>query len=569
MKNTVATIICMYCILSSFAQTSRRYDVVINEIMANPGGAPGLPEAKYVELYNASATAINLRNWTVSDGSNTAKINTDFVLQPDSFIVISSSSGKTLLSPITNVISVTNFPTLRLNGDMIALRSDDGILIHAIQYDRSWYDNEVKAAGGWSLEMIDAKNPCSGKSNWKAGTDGTGGTPGSRNSIAGNNADTDSPAILRVFATDSVHVFISFSEPLDSTVSSGISNYQLNENTIVKAEPQAPLFNTVLLTLSGQLSPKKIYSLTVKNITDCKGNPIAVHTVQLALTAIANANDIVINEVLFNAPDDGAEYVELYNHSNNGVNLKELFITTRNSSGNLNALKRLSEEDIIFFPGAYKVLSGDIEAVKKKYIIKDENALLQVASMPALPNSGGDIVVLNVQGDIIDELVYAEDWHFPLISNYGGVALERIDNKALTQNKNNWHSAAASAGYGTPGYQNSQLMPAETVKGDIKIDPPVFSPDGDGYNDFLVINYAFPSPGYICNITVFDGAGRAVKYIVRNGLCGISGFFKWDGLDEKNQRLGMGIYVVLVEVYNLQGKTKQFKQAVTLARRFN
>ncbi|MFT3949455.1 MAG: lamin tail domain-containing protein [Agriterribacter sp.] len=566
MKNTTVLLMCMICTIQTFAQ--QRYDVIINEIMANPGDAPGLPEAKYIELYNASTTALNLRNWTISDNSSTAKINTDFVLQPDSFIVISSSSGKTMLSFITNVISVTNFPTLRVNGDMIVLRSDEGILIHAVQYDKSWYGNEVKADKGWSLEMIDAKNPCSGKSNWKVCVDSKGGTPGLRNSIAGNNPDTASPAILRVFAADSLHVLVRFSEPVDSIISSNINNYQLNGNTIVKAEPQAPLFNIVLLTLSNKLSPQKIYSVTVKNITDCKGNLTASDNAKLALTTIANANNIVINEVLFNAPDDGSEYVELYNHSLNAINLKELFITTRKSAGNLNALKRLSEEDMVFFPGEYKVLSEGIEAVKKKYIIKDENALLQVTSMPALANSGGDIVVLNVQGDIIDELEYTEAWHFPLISNYSGVALERINDKAPTQDKNNWHSAAASAGYGTPGYQNSQLMAAETVKGTINVEPPVFSPDGDGYNDFLVINYSFPLPGYVCNITAFDGAGRAVKYIVRNGLCGTSGFFKWDGLDEKNQKLPMGIYIVLIEVFNTEGKTKKFKQAVTLARRF-
>jgi len=33
--------------------------------------------------------------------------------------------------------------------------------------------------------------------------------------------------------------------------------------------------------------------------------------------------------------------------------------------------------------------------------------------------------------------------------------------------------------------------------------------------------------------------------------------------------LPVGVYVVLAEVFNLQGKTKQFRQAVTLARRLN
>lgn len=567
MKNTCTLLMCLICTLQTFAQ--QRYDVVINEIMANPPSAPGLPEAKYIELYNASGQEIQLKGWTLSDGSSTAIIKTDFLLMPDNFVVISSSAGSALLSAFTKCISVTNFPTLRVNGDLIVLRSDEGVLIHAVQYDRSWYGNEVKADKGWSLEMIDAKNPCSGQSNWKASADNKGGTPGSRNSVAGNNPDTDSPYIWRVFVTDSLHVLVSFSEPADSLASSNINNYQLNESSITKAEPQTPLFNAVLLTLSGKLSAQKIYSLTVKNIIDCKGNLTSLNTAKLALTTLAGANNIVINEVLFNAPDDGAEYIELYNHSSAAINLKDLFITTRNSSGNLNALKRLSEEDVLFFPGEYKVLSSDMDAVKKKYIIQEEATLIPVASMPALPNSSGTIVLLNVQGDIIDELQYDEKWHFQLISNNKGVALERVNDKAPTQDKNNWHSASASSGYGTPGSQNSQLMASEMVKGEINMDPSVFSPDGDGYNDFLIINYTFPSPGYVCNITAFDGAGRAVKYIVRNGLCGTSGFFKWDGLDEKNQKLQMGIYVLLVEVYNTEGKTKKFKQAVTLARRLN
>lgn len=567
MKNTYTLLTCLFCAIQTFAQ--QRYDVVINEIMANPSSAPWLPAAKYIELYNASAQPVQLKGWTLSDGSNAAMIKTDFLLMPDSFAVISSSAGATLLSAFTKVISATSFPTLRVNGDLIFLRSNKGVLIHAVQYDRSWYGNEVKAAGGWSLEMIDPKNPCSGKSNWKAGTNSNGGTPGYKNAVAANNPDTVPPDVLRVFTTDSQHLLITFNEPLDSTIASNDHLYQFNDNniTIVKAVPQAPMMNAVLLTLSDPLSPQKIYTLSIKNIADCRGNIASAQTVKTALPLIAKANEIVINEVLFNAPDDGAEYIELYNHSNNAINLKALFITTRNNGGNLNALKRLSEEDMLFFPGEYKVVSSDIDAIKKKYIIKDEAALIPVTSIPALPNSSGTIVLLNMQGDIIDELQYDEKWHFQLISNNKGIALERIHDKAPTQDKNNWHSASASSGYGTPGYQNSQLMADEMVKGEIKIDPLVFSPDGDGYNDFLLVNYSFPSPGYVCNITAFDGLGRPVKYIVRNGLCGTGGFFKWDGLDEKNQKLPVGIYVVLVEVFNTDGRSKKVKYAVTLARR--
>ena len=145
--------------------------------------------------------------------------------------------------------------------------------------------------------------------------------------------------------------------------------------------------------------------------------------------------------------------------------------------------------------------------------------------------------------------------------------MERIDYNEPTQDKNNWHSAAASAGYGTPTYQNSQFRANEQLQGGISISPKVFSPDNDGHDDFLTIAYQFSEPGYVCNITVFDARGRTIRYLVRNGICGTTGYFRWDGLDEKNQQTGMGIYIVLTEVYNLKGKTKKFKQVATLARK--
>ena len=569
MKNTLLCVLTLCCFSYIHAQPPARYDVLIHEIMANPSSPPGLPDFKYIELFNASRHSHNLNGWQISNGRSTAVIKIDFVLQPDSFVVICSSNAAATLSLFGATIGVTSFPSLGVNGDMLLLRSDNDQVIHAVAYNKSWYNNEVKSDGGWSLEMIDIKDPCSGASNWKASTDGKGGTPASPNSIAGDNKDETAPQLLHAYAADSTHIMVIFDETLDSLQASVKKNYNCSDGIAIEmAEPLAPLFNIVRLKLSTPLLKEKVYSLQVKNVVDCSANMINNElSGKVGLPQMPAPSDVVINEILFNPPADGADYIELYNRSTHIINTKTLYIAARNASANLTTLKQLSTEDVLIFPGDFIVVTENAAVLKQQYLVKDPTAVIEITSMPSFANASGTAVLLNALGEVTDELHYDEKWHFELVNNYKGVALERIDYNEPTQDKNNWHSAAASAGYGTPTYQNSQFRANEQLQGGISISPKVFSPDNDGHDDFLTIAYQFSEPGYVCNITVFDARGRTIRYLVRNGICGTTGYFRWDGLDEKNQQTGMGIYIVLTEVYNLKGKTKKFKQVATLARK--
>lgn len=569
MKNTLLCVLTLACISHMQAQPVARYDVLIHEIMANPSSSPGLPGVKYIELFNASPKACDLNGWQIANGKSTAVIKAHFILQPDSFVVLCSTSAVATLSPFGATIGVTGFPSPAVNGDVVLLRSASDRLIHAVAFNKSWYANELKSNGGWSLEMVDAKNPCNGGSNWKACADPKGGTPAAPNSIAGDNRDVTMPQLVRAYASDSLQILLVFDETLDSLQASVKENYTCSDGIGIKmAEPLAPLFNTVRLTLNTQLLKDKIYSLHVKNIVDCSGNTSGGEsTASVGLAHMPAGFDIVINEILFNPPADGADYIELYNRSNHIINVKTLYIANRSSAGNINGTQQLSREDILIFPGSFVVVTDNVAAVKQQYMVKHPEALLEIINMPSYPNAAGTVVLLNAVGEVLDEFHYDENWHFGLVTSYKGVALERIDYDQPTQEKSNWHSAAASVGYGTPTYQNSQFRANDQLRGEISISPGVFSPDNDGYDDFLTIAYQFPEPGYVCNITVFDARGRTVRHLVRNGLCGTKGYFRWDGLDEKNQQTGMGIYIILTEVYNLKGKTKKYKQAATLARK--
>jgi hypothetical protein len=187
-------------------------------------------------------------------------------------------------------------------------------------------------------------------------------------------------------------------------------------------------------------------------------------------------------------------------------------------------------------------------------------------TMPSFSNDKGNVIVLNAQGKIIDEVNYSDKWHFALMQNTKGVSLERIDyNGSSTQN--NFHSAATSSGYATPGFKNSQYKIDQEISGEISVSPEIFSPDNDGHEDFATINYNFPSPGYVANVTIFDASGRPIRSLQKNALSGIKGDYRWDGLDDKNKKLPEGIYIIYTEIFNKEGKKKQFKNTIVLARK--
>ena len=209
-------LVCLYSYTSIFSQTVNRNDVVIDELMADPTPQAGLPNSEWIELKNTRPFSINLQGWRISDLSGQSGPMPNFVLQPDSFVIICTASAVAAMSVFGTTISVTSFPSLDNAGDQLSLRNAQGKMIHAVSYTDKWYQNELKKEGGWTLEMIDTKNPCSGFSNWIASTEGKGGTPGKKNSVDASNPDKIPPSLLRAYATDSVSIILVFDEPLDS-----------------------------------------------------------------------------------------------------------------------------------------------------------------------------------------------------------------------------------------------------------------------------------------------------------------------------------------------------------------
>ena len=550
-------------------KAQNRYDVVITEFLSDPTPAVGLPESEFVELKNRSAVAYNLHNWSISNGNSSATIKVDYILKADSFLILCANSAAVSFAAFGATLGISGFPALSNDGGTIVLTTETGIVIHALQYDKSWYDNEIKASGGWSLEMKDPANPCTGNGNWAASISADGGTPGKKNSVNSENPDLDAPSLIRAVAVDSVNLVLLFNEAVDSISTSDPAHFSISNavGTPEKVTSLAPFFDRVELKLQYPLNRGKLYSVSVRQLSDCSGNEIGLQNeCMTGLPEKVKPGDIIFNEILFNPPSYGYDYLELYNRSSSIINCSELWIAARDLTGNLKDPVNLTKEERAFLPGEYLLLSENPDWILQHYPNTDESTMIPLSSMPSLPDDIGKVVLLNVSAEIIDELDYDHHWHSPLLSSESGVALERIRTDLPTGLASNWTSAIAASGYGTPGYRNSEYSSDSAAADFISLEPKVFSPDMDGYQDFLFIHYHLPNAGFMGTIAIYDIYGRMVRKLVDNILWGTDGSFRWDGLDEQQRLLPMGHYILIIQLFLPDGTIINRKLVTTLAR---
>ncbi len=101
--------------------------------------------------------------------------------------------------------------------------------------------------------------------------------------------------------------------------------------------------------------------------------------------------------------------------------------------------------------------------------------------------------------------------------------------------------------------------------GELALSPAVFSPNNDGIDDRLQIDYRLPEPGGMLTICIFDTRGIRVHNICHNEPWAIAqGTLYWDG-KSANGNLSIGMYIVYLE-YRYHNKITTAKKTTILAR---
>lgn len=527
-------------------------DILFSEIMANP--ASGDPE--YVELYNASSKTLSLKGSQFCYGTNAYNLP-DKTVAPHSYFVLCKTSAVATFNADVTVFGVTSFPTLANTGKLLMIKGKNDQLISWFEYTDKMYNDDAKKGGGWSLECIDLANISSTAANWSASVHASGGTPGKVNSIQAPNPDTVRPALVSSVRTDNQTIQLTFSKPMNRSDLLNPNTYSIENANYAVTDRQInfPQATEITLTLNAFPPQGSFFEIVFFNLHDLSGNELdSPNFILIGEGHEANPNDLVINEILFNPPTGGNEYVEIYNRSDKMLDLRSLSITSRKpSDGSFNKLYPLAATPLFLFPEEYLVITKNRDLVCNFFECDEESRFVELAVMPSLANTSGCAVILNNKTDeIVDEFAYNENMHSPGLSSKKGVALERIDfNKPATA-ANNWASAKATSGYGTPGYINSQSSPGTSLSNQIQIEYP--SVEVDGYK----INYQTDRAGYKCRIYIYDSTGRLVDTLLNNTLTGTKGEISWN-----SKGLSGGIYILYVELYDpVNGNVKKIKTPV-------
>jgi hypothetical protein len=538
------------------AQNSARHSVLIHELLPDPIPSRGLPNAEFIELKNVSSINLQLRNWRVSNGSTTGKINTNFILKPDSLVILVSSGSLASFQAFGSCISLTPFPTLNNEEDTLLLFNEKDSLIHAIAYNSSWYRNPVKKEGGWSLEMIDASQPCLQSMNWMASTSPFGGTPGKPNLTAGSIRDSTMPWIGRAYLADSLNLYIQMNEPMYDEVVSLTPQIDI---TLQQWLP--PLFQVLQVRLRQPFPKDSLLTLWLKDLTDCSGNTSAPLSTTIGRFARQVNTQCIVNEILFDPPAGGSDYVEIYNRSTEPINVAQLMLANRTVNGLLSAARPIITSPFPLLPNQYLLLTEDSSWIHRYY--SPGQILILETALPSFPDDEGTVVILNTQGSVVDELHYTPGWHHQLMTTPQGVSLERINPMGITQQQQNWHSAASTTRFGTPGYRNAQSVPYTQASEEIlTASSLVISPDLDGFQDILRLKYVLDQPGYLANIDIYTSWGALVQTIANNQLCGLQGEFAWDGFSMQKHPLKRGTYIVQARFHLPNGKVRHQKLAI-------
>ncbi len=279
---------------------------------------------------------------------------------------------------------------------------------------------------------------------------------------------------------------------------------------------------------------------------------------------------LLINEFMFDPLPGQNEWIELYNRSVQPVDLRCWTLMDRpTATGSVNAFMIASATTVVR-PGGYAVVAADSSLFAlfpglSQIATNPTVLVLGTAGGLGLNSEGDDIILKDLTGTLIDSVSYSSRWHRPDVTDTKGRSLERVNPDLDSNLPENWTTSVLPEG-GTPGKPNSALTRSPINGSNLSFSPNPFSPDGDGYEDFCLIQYNIPFVSATLHVKIYDVKGRLVRTLANSLVSNSHGDILWDGLNDERQRVRIGVYIVFLQATNVQGNASTaFKGVVVVA----
>jgi hypothetical protein len=264
--------------------------------------------------------------------------------------------------------------------------------------------------------------------------------------------DTTPPNVLAVTATSLTTIDVLFNEAVSPLTAANPALYSIvNIGNSTSAVIDATNPALVHLTTPA-FSANTTYTLGVQQITDLAGNMMALPSlVEFSFFEAVSANyrDVIFNEILADpTPSAGLpeiEFVELFNHHpTNAFNFEDWKFVNSSTEKILPAF--------VLEPGGHVILC-DMNNVA---LMEPYGAVVGITAFTALTNTGDSLTLKDNTNQIIDIVVYSDDWFETDTKRDGGWSLELVNPDLPCANAANWKECINESG-GTPGSVNSQF----------------------------------------------------------------------------------------------------------------
>ena len=491
--------------ISLFIPPLEYQSIVFSEAMLKPDPLLRESNCEFIELYNRTDRLLRIERLEVSINGNPRMYST--ILNPRGFCLISDTSHV--------------LPSLSNQG--ISLQLD----INQRQMDfweAKMEEENFKSEGGWSLERLMTENCVLEESSYS-------------NGLYGHSAN-------ELFFSSETPTFQIEWKPIRYDQDENLYRLKTTPNLLSFSNLFSKLNNqTVSANDRGEIEvavPNALEEYVVEIQGDFCNSVISKRrTFILGPQQRLSQKVFQINEVLANSMD--ADFVEFYFEGQGCVLSDSILLEVESISG----VKRIYRSN------------GNVICPKEYYVFVDEatnlkchrnaNVLFTNAAFD-LPNEYARIKLLSARGKVLNEFKYSSDMHHDAYTDFEDLALGLFNGEWRTYTNR-----------GTPTLSN----PGENAFEELKVEVQDLIHFHYGSDDFLKVRVE-QKGNHTASLSVFDRSGIQVAVLGNQKPFTDILEFSWEGRIGNGRMIQPGIYLLLIETFDENGKRNRTTKVFTV-----